>query len=80
MVQLSSILTPSVCASEISIVTLAWFTYDTELPPRDAIAHLGDAGHRWLTALGAITDKQGTVAIRRVVNDNIVLCEMLNAD
>jgi len=31
---------------------LAWFTFDTELPPSDATAVLGDAGHRWLTAQG----------------------------
>ncbi len=37
------------------IVSLAWFTYDTELPPPDAEANLGDAGHRWLTAQGPIT-------------------------
>jgi hypothetical protein len=34
------------------VVFLAWFTYDTELPPEDAIANLGDPGHRWLTAQG----------------------------
>ncbi len=37
---------------EIGFVTLAWFTYDTVLPPTDAKASLGDAGHRWLTAVG----------------------------
>jgi hypothetical protein len=39
-------------------VSLAWFTYDTVLPPADAIAKLGDPGHRWLTAGGLIVDKQ----------------------
>jgi len=34
------------------ILSLAWFTFDTELPSEDASALLGDAGHRWLTALG----------------------------
>ncbi len=39
---------------DLGFVSLAWFTYDTELPPEDATANLGDPGHRWLTALGAI--------------------------
>ncbi|MFC1775787.1 WD40 repeat domain-containing protein [Pseudomonadota bacterium] len=116
---------------DLNVVSLAWFTYDTELPPEDAQANLGDPGHRWLTALGPITGNQarmniemtsgglfdtateitltdppgsdGTiiltfngcnsgsveydipsinrhnvVPIRRVANDNIVICEALN--
>ena len=39
---------------ELGVVTLAWFTYDTELPPLDATANLGDPGHRWMTAVGVI--------------------------
>jgi len=31
---------------------VAWFTYDTERPPDDVTAHLGEPGHRWLTAQG----------------------------
>jgi len=31
---------------------LAWFTYDTERPPEDVTAMLGEPGHRWLTAQG----------------------------
>jgi len=31
---------------------LAWFTYDTERPPEDVTATLGEPGHRWLTAQG----------------------------
>jgi len=118
---------------DLGVVSLAWFTYDTELPADDVQANLGDAGHRWLTALGPIegnqvmmniditsggifdtatdiqhTDPtgsdgtiilsfdscnsatveydissingQGTVPIRRVADDNIVLCEALNAE
>ncbi len=114
----------------LGVVSLAWFTYDTELPPMDATANLGDPGHRWLTALGPITgnqvimdieltsggifdtateitrtdppgsdgtlvltfdscnsgtieynipsiNRQGTVPIQRVANDNVVLCEAL---
>jgi N-acetylneuraminic acid mutarotase len=34
------------------LVFLAWFTYDTERPPQDVTAFLGEPGHRWLTALG----------------------------
>jgi hypothetical protein len=117
---------------ELGAASLAWFTYDTELPPADATANLGDAGHRWLTALGPIVDnqvlmdiemtsggifdtateiqrtdppgsdgtilltftscssgtveydipsinRQGVVQIQRVADDNIVLCETLNA-
>ncbi len=36
------------------LVNMAWFTYDTTLPAANASANLGDAGHRWLTALGTI--------------------------
>ena len=32
---------------------MAWFTYDTERPPDDVMAILGEPGHRWLTASGA---------------------------
>jgi hypothetical protein len=39
---------------DLGTVSLAWFTYDTDLPPPDAIAWLGDPGHRWLTAVGPI--------------------------
>ena len=118
---------------DLGYVSLAWFTYDTVLPPEDAIANLGDAGHRWLTALGPITEdhvvmnitmtsggifdtpteiqltdppgsdgtiiltfdncnsgtieydipsinRQGIVPIRRVADDNIVICEALNTN
>jgi uncharacterized protein YkwD len=34
-------------------VFLAWFTYDTERPPEDVGAMLGEPGHRWLTAQGS---------------------------
>lgn len=48
---------------DLGAVSLAWFTYDTELPPEDAQANLGDAGHRWLTAVGPITGNQATMDI-----------------
>jgi len=31
---------------------LAWFTFDTDRPPGNVSAFLGDPGHRWLTAQG----------------------------
>ncbi|MDX1555718.1 MAG: kelch repeat-containing protein, partial [Xanthomonadales bacterium] len=37
---------------EIGALFLAWFTYDTERPPNDVTANLGEPGHRWLTAFG----------------------------
>ncbi len=43
---------------DLGIASLAWFTYDTELPPGGAQANLGDTGHRWLTATGPILDNQ----------------------
>jgi len=39
---------------DINYVSLAWFTYDTDLPTEDETANLGSPGHRWLTALGPI--------------------------
>jgi len=37
---------------DIKQMFLAWFTYDTERPPEDVTAILGEPGHRWLTAQG----------------------------
>jgi cyclophilin family peptidyl-prolyl cis-trans isomerase len=118
---------------DLDLVNLAWFTYDTDLPGEDEGANLGDAGHRWLTAIGSIegdsavlnidvasgglfdaativqhtdppgsdgtitltfadcnsglveynipsVDRQGSVPIERVANDNIVLCEALSEE
>jgi len=48
---------------DLNYVSLAWFTYDTELPPMDATANLGDPGHRWLTAAGPIEGNQVTMDI-----------------
>ncbi|MBT8072003.1 MAG: FG-GAP repeat protein [Gammaproteobacteria bacterium] len=48
---------------DLGVVSLAWFTYDTELPPPDAVANLGDPGHRWLTALGPLSGRQATMQI-----------------
>jgi len=48
---------------DLGVISLAWFTYDTELPPPDATANLGDPGHRWFTALGPIMGNQATMNI-----------------
>jgi hypothetical protein len=48
---------------ELGAVSLAWFTYDTELPPADAVANLGDPGHRWLTAVGPIDGNKAVMDI-----------------
>ena len=37
---------------DIQEMFVAWFTFDTERPPGDVTAQLGDPGHRWLTAQG----------------------------
>jgi hypothetical protein len=48
---------------DLGKVSLAWFTYDTELPPDDATANLGNPGHRWLTAVGPIVGNQAIMEI-----------------
>jgi plastocyanin len=48
---------------DLNFVTLAWFTYDTELPPQDATANLGDPGHRWMTAFGEIENDRSIMNI-----------------
>jgi len=48
---------------DLGAVSLAWFTYDTELPPIDAVANLGDPGHRWLTAVGPIDGNKSVMDI-----------------
>ncbi len=48
---------------DLEVVVLAWFTYDTELPPMDATANLGDAGHRWLLAVGPYNANEATLDI-----------------
>jgi hypothetical protein len=47
----------------LETVSLAWFTYDTELPSGNAVASLGDPGHRWMTAIGPIDGNQATLDI-----------------
>ena len=48
---------------DLGKVSLAWFTYDTELPGEDAQANLGDPGHRWLTALGDYVDDHAVLDV-----------------
>jgi len=47
----------------IDFVFLSWFTFDTERPPQDVTAILGDPGHRWLTAQGPFTGDTATLDI-----------------
>lgn len=48
---------------DLGAVALSWFTYDTSLPPDDAISYLGDAGHRWLNAIGPIDGRQSVMEV-----------------
>ncbi len=48
---------------DLGAASLAWFTYDTVLPPVDATANLGDPGLRWLTAVGPYVDNQALMDI-----------------
>ena len=49
---------------DIGRVVVAWFTYDTELPPEDAVANLGDPGQRWFSALTQYSGNQAMGTIR----------------
>lgn len=46
---------------DLGLVSLAWFTYETEIVPNTA--NLGYSGHRWLTALGPFSGKTATLNI-----------------
>jgi plastocyanin len=48
---------------ENSGVFLSWFTFDTERPPPDVTAVLGEPGHRWLTAQGAYEGDTATLVV-----------------
>jgi len=48
---------------DLGVVSLAWFTYDTELPADESAANLGSPGHRWMTALGAINGNTSVMNI-----------------
>jgi cyclophilin family peptidyl-prolyl cis-trans isomerase len=40
---------------------LSWFTFDTERPPEDVTAILGEPGHRWITAQGSFSGNVATL-------------------
>jgi hypothetical protein len=44
-------------------VFLSWFTYETERPPQDVMAILGEPGHRWLTAQGPFAGDTATLDV-----------------
>jgi plastocyanin len=48
---------------DIETVFLSWFTFDTERPPQDVTAHLGEPGHRWLTAQGGYSGDTATLDV-----------------
>jgi plastocyanin len=48
---------------ETGLVFLSWFTYDTERPPQNVAAHIGDPGHRWLTAQGAYSEGSAALTV-----------------
>jgi hypothetical protein len=48
---------------DTNLMFLAWFTYDTERPPEDVEAVLGEPGHRWLTAQGPYSGDTATLTI-----------------
>jgi len=48
---------------EIEQIFMAWFTYDTERPPEDVMAFLGEPGHRWLTAQGEYVENVAALEI-----------------
>jgi len=48
---------------ENGLIFLSWFTYDTQRPPQDAAAILGEPGHRWLTAQGPFTGDTATLDV-----------------
>ena len=47
----------------IEFMFMAWFTFDTERPPEDVMAILGEPGHRWLTAQGPYTGDTATLDV-----------------
>jgi len=48
---------------DLNFVTIAWFTYDTDLPTDGETANLGDPGHRWITAGGVIEGNRAVMDI-----------------
>lgn len=50
--------------ADLGFVNVAWFTYDTELPPVDAVSNLGDPGHRWFLAGGLFAEDEAVLNIQ----------------
>lgn len=48
---------------DLQIMSVAWFTFDTERPDESVIALLGGAGQRWLTAQGGIMGNRAELTI-----------------
>lgn len=48
---------------DLQLMFLSWFTYDTERPPEDVAAILGEPGHRWLTAQGPYAGDTATLDV-----------------
>jgi plastocyanin len=44
-------------------IFLSWFTFDTERPPEDVMAMLGEPGQRWLTAQGPYEGDTATLSL-----------------
>lgn len=42
---------------------LAWYTFDTQRPPEDVNAILGEPGHRWLTAQGPFEGNKADLTV-----------------
>ena len=48
---------------ELQQLFVAWFTYDTQRPPQDVQAILGEPGHRWVTAQGPYSGDTANLTI-----------------
>ena len=48
---------------DIELMFLSWFTFDTERPPDDVTANLGDPGARWITAQGSYVGSRATLDV-----------------
>ncbi|MGH8034513.1 MAG: hypothetical protein ACREO9_04755, partial [Lysobacterales bacterium] len=42
---------------------LAWFTFDTTRPAGSVASHIGDPGHRWITALGSYSGNEANLNV-----------------
>jgi hypothetical protein len=48
---------------DTDLVFMSWFTYDTSPPGEDAMAQVGDPGHRWVTAQGPFEGNTAELAV-----------------